>query len=65
MAEAAFVLGQRARDRFSGVEGTIYMVETCLARTTRYYLLRDGVDSDGALWPELWLFEGRLEAVTP
>lgn len=59
-----FKLGARVRDRHSGAEGTIYMIETCLYREARYHVLRDGLDADAMPWPELWLFEGRLEGAS-
>lgn len=55
-----FKLGDRVYDKHSRVEGTIYMIELCLYREPRYSVLRDGVDSDGSLWPETWFLEGRL-----
>lgn len=63
MSAPLFRLGDRVFDRHTCIEGTVYKIETCLYREPRYEILRDGVDSDGALWPDLWLFEGRLHKV--
>lgn len=57
-----FKLGDRVKDKYSGIEGTVYCIETSLVLSeARIRVERDGVDSNGHFWPEVWLFEGRLE----
>lgn len=56
-------LGDRIRDKHSKVEGVAIAIETHLYRETRVQIQRDGVDPNGMMWPETWLFAGRLDIV--
>jgi hypothetical protein len=55
-------LGTRARDRGTGIDGTLIAYTTWHDRSAECAILRDGVDSDGRAWDVHWFPASRLEA---
>jgi hypothetical protein len=58
--ECRFTFGDKVLDRISRIEGTIDKIAISAHAEPEYRIVRDGVDSDGRPWPELWLYESRL-----
>ncbi|MBD3762618.1 hypothetical protein [Rhizorhabdus sp.] len=56
-------LGDRAREKFTGVEGIVTGITLWLTGCNHIAIKREGLDKDGKPWELLWFDEPNVELV--
>lgn len=65
MTDMKIALGDRAREKITGIEGIVTGITHWLTGCDHIAIKRPGIDKDGKPWELLWFDEPNVELVAP